>query len=69
MWANPLKKPRCDGFPVIVGINCNAFLPHDEMNQKLQTGHGNVELAHYGLSVGYKDGSIEVLFATEIMSN
>ena len=35
----------------IVGINCDAFLPHDEMNERLQQEYGNVQLAHDGLSI------------------
>ena len=35
----------------VVGMNCDAFPPHDEMNQRLQQqqDYHNVQLAHDGL--------------------
>jgi phosphoribosyl 1,2-cyclic phosphodiesterase len=33
----------------LVGMNCDSFLPHDDINQQLQATHGNVRLAHDGL--------------------
>lgn len=35
----------------IVGINCDAFLPHDEMNKELRRRYGNLQLAHDGLCI------------------
>lgn len=34
-----------------VGMNCDAFLPHVEMNEILQKSYGNAELAHDGLCI------------------
>jgi phosphoribosyl 1,2-cyclic phosphodiesterase len=33
----------------LVGMNCDNFLPHDDMNRQLQALHGKVRLAHDGL--------------------
>jgi hypothetical protein len=35
----------------LVGINCDSFLAHDDMNQQLQALHGKVRLAHDGLVI------------------
>ena len=35
----------------LVGMNCDSFLPHDEMIAYLQSTYGNVQLAHDGLVV------------------
>jgi phosphoribosyl 1,2-cyclic phosphodiesterase len=35
----------------LVGMNCDSFLSHDEMNQKLRKEYGNVQLAHDGLVI------------------
>ena len=32
----------------LVGINCDSFLPHEEMNQQLRAKYGNVQLAYDG---------------------
>jgi phosphoribosyl 1,2-cyclic phosphodiesterase len=34
-----------------VGMNCDSFLPHDEMNDMLKRVHGNFALAHDGLVI------------------
>ena len=33
----------------LVGMNCDSFSPHDEMNERLQREYGNIQLAHDGL--------------------
>lgn len=35
----------------LVGMSCDSFLPHDEMNQHLRAKYGNVQLAHDGLVI------------------
>ena len=35
----------------LVGMNCDSFLPHDEMNAKLRCEYGNIQLAHDGLVI------------------
>lgn len=35
----------------LVGMNCDSFLPHDEMNAKLKKEYGNIQLAHDGLVI------------------
>jgi phosphoribosyl 1,2-cyclic phosphodiesterase len=35
----------------LLGMNCDSFLPHDEMNEKLRKDHGNVQFAHDGLEL------------------
>ena len=35
----------------LVGMNCDSFRPHDEMNEKLREEYGNVQLAHDGLVI------------------
>jgi phosphoribosyl 1,2-cyclic phosphodiesterase len=35
----------------LVGMNCDSFLPHDEMNKLLEETFGSVRLAHDGLSI------------------
>eukprot|EP00977_Amphora_coffeiformis_P012292 scaffold3038_cov163-Amphora_coffeaeformis.AAC.7 len=34
-----------------VGMNCDAFLPHEEANKKLRRQYGNAQLAHDGLAI------------------
>lgn len=36
---------------LLVGMNCDTFLPHDEMNKELQQKYENFQLAHDGLAV------------------
>jgi phosphoribosyl 1,2-cyclic phosphodiesterase len=38
---------------LLVGINCDSFLPHDEMNVKLRKEYTdlNIQLAHDGLVI------------------
>lgn len=33
---------------LLVGMNCDSFLPHDEMNEQLLLDFGNIQLAHDG---------------------
>jgi phosphoribosyl 1,2-cyclic phosphodiesterase len=33
---------------LLVGMNCDSFLPHDETNERLQSEFGNIKLAHDG---------------------
>jgi hypothetical protein len=35
----------------LLGMNCDSFLPHDEMNEKLRKDYGNVQFAHDGLEL------------------
>jgi phosphoribosyl 1,2-cyclic phosphodiesterase len=35
----------------LLGMNCDSFPPHDEMNEKLKKDHGNVQFAHDGLEL------------------
>jgi phosphoribosyl 1,2-cyclic phosphodiesterase len=35
----------------LVGMNCDSFLSHDEMNLKLRKEYGNIQLAHDGLVI------------------
>jgi phosphoribosyl 1,2-cyclic phosphodiesterase len=35
----------------LIGMNCDNFLPHEEMNALLKTKYGNVQLAHDGLAI------------------
>jgi phosphoribosyl 1,2-cyclic phosphodiesterase len=35
----------------LVGMNCDVFLPHEEMNAKLKREYGNVQFAHDGLAI------------------
>jgi phosphoribosyl 1,2-cyclic phosphodiesterase len=35
----------------LVGMSCDSFLPHDEMNAKLLRDYGNIQLAHDGLEI------------------
>jgi phosphoribosyl 1,2-cyclic phosphodiesterase len=35
----------------LVGMNCDAFGPHEEVNEKLRHAYGNVQLAHDGLII------------------
>ena len=36
---------------LLVGMSCDSFLLHDEMNQALAAKYGNVQLAHDGLEI------------------
>jgi phosphoribosyl 1,2-cyclic phosphodiesterase len=35
----------------LVGMNCDSFKPHDEMNEQLRQKYGNMQLAHDGLVI------------------
>lgn len=35
----------------LMGMNCDSFPPHDEMNEKLKKDYGNVQFAHDGLEL------------------
>jgi phosphoribosyl 1,2-cyclic phosphodiesterase len=35
----------------LVGMSCDGFLPHEEMNAHLKAKYGNVQLAHDGLAI------------------
>ena len=39
------------GRTFFVGMNCDAFLPHVEMNEALRKEYGNAQLAHDGLRI------------------
>ena len=35
----------------LVGMNCDSFLAHDEMNEQLKQEYGNIQFAHDGLVI------------------
>jgi L-ascorbate metabolism protein UlaG (beta-lactamase superfamily) len=35
----------------LMGMNCDSFPPHDEMNETLRKDYGNVQFAHDGLEL------------------
>jgi len=45
------QKIRPSQMTYLVGMDCDSFLPHDEMNAKLRKDYGNVQLAHDGLEI------------------
>ena len=46
-----VEKIRPREMTYLVGMNCDSFLPHEEMNQQLRRKYGNVQLAHDGLVI------------------
>lgn len=49
--AAALSKTLHPARTLLVGMNCDAFLPHDEMNRVLRQKYGNLQLAHDGLVI------------------